>query len=95
MVATKEMRAAMVVPAIASVTAAIQTNKAAYSTASSNAGARKTVAHPGQSAGKIQKRMDTFPTLQYASKTTTARDGKVKDTAISAYSRKISSSTRR
>ena len=38
----------MVVPAAASVTAAIQTNKAAYSMAASNAVARKAVAHPGQ-----------------------------------------------
>ena len=38
----------MVVPAAASVTAAIQTNKAAYSMAASNAVARNAVAHPGQ-----------------------------------------------
>ena len=39
--------------------------------------------------------MGTFPTLQYATKTTTARDGKVKHAAISASTRKISSSSRR
>ena len=38
----------MVVPAAASVTAAIQTNKAAYSMAASNAVARNAVAHPDQ-----------------------------------------------
>ena len=38
----------MVVPAAASVMAAIQTNKAAYSMAASNAVARNAVAHPDQ-----------------------------------------------
>ena len=39
--------------------------------------------------------MGTFPTLQYATKTATARDGKVKHAAISASTRKSSGSSRR